>query len=292
VREAGRLWQRRAREGVARLCLWGEVAGRARGVGESFASLGVCCIIVVDQRVEFAGEDDSLSTGEPHQYARFRKGTQAMKRLILIAVVVFLSACTSSSLETPTQVPTEAPASTPTPIPLSEINLESILVESGDLPATISPGQVRDFPPVEVEVLGETRTSALYRFVDTMPAPDGSVYLELHSSETDIEGGVTVFLYEAEDYAETAYTEIAAYMQESEPYVYESSGDSVSSVSDVGNAAIAVDMGSDLNFVHFSAFAFRRCHAVVHIVMRGGDVDQSTGYAQRLDQRLQPLVCR
>lgn len=218
-----------------------------------------------------------------------------MRRLMFLLIVVFLAACMSAPSKTPTQTPTSVPTATPpptpTPVPLSEIDLESVLVKSGDLPATISPGQIRDFPPVKVEILGETKTSALYGFIDTMPAPGSAIYQELCSSEIDMEGGITVFLYELEANAEVAYKEIAAYMQENEPYASEY-GEPGYPVSDVGDEAIADDMGFNLNFVHSSAFAFRRCHAVVHILMRGGDVEQSTGYAKRLDQRLESLVCR
>jgi hypothetical protein len=158
-------------------------------------------------------------------------------------------------------------------VPLSEINFEEVLVREGDLPSTITAGQIRDDPPNE-------------DFLTEIPTPDRTIYRQLDSSETNVQGGVTIFVYESEDDARTAFEVIDASLEARDYF------DPPSSVPDTGNEAV-VQGGIDIfRSVPDSFFVFRRCNAVVHIEMRGGDDEESAGYAGRLDQRLEPLVCR
>lgn len=77
-----------------------------------------------------------------------------MKKLFVTIVVLFiLAGCSSlTSQSTPT------PTATPTPIPLSDIDLEPILIQSGDLPAGYSGSQVKSSNNLNIHLRGEDET--------------------------------------------------------------------------------------------------------------------------------------
>ena len=68
----------------------------------------------------------------------------------LLFIVVFLVACSSASPDAappPTSTFTLEPTAPPTQVPLSELDLSSILIQPGDLSAGITGAQVRDMLP-------------------------------------------------------------------------------------------------------------------------------------------------
>lgn len=181
--------------------------------------------------------------------------------LALTMTVLWLAACSA----------------TPTQIPLSEINLEPILILPGDLPAGFSGAQVRDSLP---EMFGN------------LPEASNQTYQQFQR-QGEAAGGVAVTLYESDSDRDVAYTLLLKGFGDS-------SSDSMTKterivVSNVGERAEAVTLqGSMLGIVlDFADLAFVRCGAVVHIRFGGSaGLTEIVSYARRLDERLTALVCR
>ncbi len=163
----------------------------------------------------------------------------------------------------PTEKPTIVPTATATPVPLSALKLDSLLVQAGDLPAGLSGAQIRDTAP------------AMFKAV---PQADKTIYQQFARNGSPA-GGVAVFLYEDNANVDKAYSVILAGMgSDSKP---------VSKLGDKASIAIlTVGMeGGDL--------IFTRCNGVVHIRMTGtSSADEITSYAKRLDTRLSEVACR
>jgi len=70
---------------------------------------------------------------------------------------------------------------TPTPIPLSELNLEDILIKPGDLPAGFSGGQIKDVLPGVFDKLN-------------VPKADQFIFQQLVRNG-DLTGGVVLLLF-------------------------------------------------------------------------------------------------
>lgn len=151
----------------------------------------------------------------------------------------------------------------PTPIPISEINLEHIAIQSGDLPPGYSASQVRLNPPP---------------MFDGMPEAQNT-FAQAFESNDEVAGGVTIFLYSSEETLRVAYREILyGFDNQSKP------------VTEVGEEAdiVAVDSG----IFQFTDLVFTRCSAVVHIRMgMTSDKDYALSYGKRLDDRLKAWVC-
>lgn len=202
-------------------------------------------------------------------------------RLVRVARLVLgivLTACAApatlptSATPIPTDIPTlaAAPTFTPAPtatitvtatrVPLGALDIEPLLVQDGDLPAGYVAGQVSsDYPPMFYGI----------------PRPDRTVSRELGLNGRGA-GLVTVLLYERPDQLEAAYQ-----------FLLGGFGPNAEAVLETGERAQAVD--SSGNWVDL---VFVRCRAVVHIrLTQRADVPVARDYAQRLDARLQPLIC-
>lgn len=176
----------------------------------------------------------------------------------------------SSSTATPTLTPTTTP--TLTPVPLSEIDIEPIIIKDGDLPIGYSGGQVKDVAP---------------RGYTYMPPAEKTIYQEL-VKDGKLSGFVVIFLYSTQENVERAYVRVSQLLSDN--------GDTESSNIAGEKATIAADfLGYDN-----AAIAFVRCSAVVEIrilgvtdIVASMQLEESIGsYAKRLDERLKPLICR
>ncbi len=215
-----------------------------------------------------------------------------MRRLTLLAIALslLLPACspsagavetaiaqtqaarpTSSPVPTvrPTATATKASTATPTPvptatqIPLADIDLESLLIQSGDLPAGYSGGQVRSGAPA---------------MFDELPPAIADISQQFEHNGGPA-GGVTIFLYSTVALVRSGYQAILAGFGD----------DTVARVT-VGEQARMVETGFGFDGADI---VFTRCAAVVHVRMTdGADAASVTAYAERLDDRLQPVVCR
>jgi hypothetical protein len=176
---------------------------------------------------------------------------------------------TPSPLATPTLAPsataTATPTATPTLVPLADINLESILIRDGDLPAGYSGAQISHSAP------------GMFRNL----APAAQVVVQLFGKNGSNAGGVTIFLYDLPRQVQTAYG-----------LIVDGFGQGSVSFDGLGETAQVIEL--DLTgFYKLTDLAFTRCHAVVEVRMTNGADSVSVGnYAKRLDGRLKPLVCR
>lgn len=177
-----------------------------------------------------------------------------------IVFVLFLVACGTAPISVP-----PAPTSLPTAIPLSAIDLEPLLIQSGDLPAGITGAQVRDTPP---------------KMFDGMPKAAKAIYQQF-ARGTDQIGGVSVFLYEKDTDRDQGYGFILGGMNTAQ--VTEGVGE---------QAVIAGPSKETAAVLNFSDLLLRRCRAIAHIRMTGKDTAEAvTAYAKRLDTRLSEVVC-
>lgn len=166
----------------------------------------------------------------------------------------------------PTNTPTETPE--PTRIPLSKIELESILIRPGDLPGHLAPGQIHAQVPFGWGGLDELPPGdnfASQRFYDTIDGRD--------------DGGVVVFLYEDLDVLESSYEATVAEMKAIFTLGYESE--------------FRPDIGEHVYGVGFDHhhLAFTRCHALVYVWTKDTRESEIIAYGARLDERLSSVVC-
>jgi len=170
---------------------------------------------------------------------------------------------------------------TSTPVPFSEIDLESLLVLSGDLPAGLTGAQVRDQVPEMFKDIG---------------GYDNAIFREFERNGKHI-GGVTIFLYESLDALDVAYDSIGDFGESGGKEIKNTGGEmkiTVGNIPDVGEEAkYWVVEGSFLGISLDGAdLAFTRCHSVVHIRVDTANIDVIVAYAKRLDKRITELVCR
>ena len=147
---------------------------------------------------------------------------------------------------------------------LTGVDLEPLLIQSGDLPAGTGGGQVRDGAP---------------QMFAQAPAPTKAIYQQL-ARGSDQAGGVTVLLYAQPADREAAYTTTLDGMGDTYP------------VDGIGEQAV-MSQPIDLLGLHGSDLLFRRCAAVVHVrfIDPNSPTDTLKAYGQRLDKRLQGVVC-
>ena len=204
------------------------------------------------------------------------------KGFLLLVVTLFVVSCAQSSpvpttapqpspivpTNTPQPSPTATLAPTSTPLPLSGIDLESIIIEDGDLPAGFSGAQIRDVAP------------GMFR---DLPLAQNTVYQQLEKNG-ETAGGIAIFLYDSQENVEEAYNLIVDGMT-----------DDAELSNNVGEKATTLSMSMTALGITTKAaeIVFVRCGAVVHIRMTGtSDVDSVVAYAKRLDRRIEILVCR
>ena len=185
------------------------------------------------------------------------------KVLQTILVFILLSTTSCSSLF-------------PTPIPLSEIDLESIIIVPGDLPAGFSGAQVRDTPP---EMFDDIRNS------------ENMIYQQFEKGG-EAAGGVTIFLFNLISERDIAYQRIIdGFGKSGENSEVKTT---VEDAPNIGEKAMYMTIEASVLgiVINNEDLAFARCHAVIHIRMgKTANVDYLTAYANRLDKRLTQLVC-
>jgi len=173
---------------------------------------------------------------------------------------------TKTFVFTLTDIPTPTPesTSTPTPIPLTDLDLSSILIQPSDLLLGFVGGQVQNVPP---------------EMFDDIPQPVYQIYQQL-SQIYKANGGVAVLVYDTATVANNVYNTI----EESWP----DQSATVPIIGDKSHINFGIEEG-----VTFMSLLFLRCNAVGFIQLRDlSDSDYIISCAQRLDERLFPLVCR
>ena len=162
-----------------------------------------------------------------------------------------------------------APDATPTPIPLSQLNLESILVVEGDLPGDLVPDL-----KTNKNAVGAADELDRAEIVFTQ-------YFLLNGGEG---GGVSVFLFESLEDVQAAFEKVSTMMNKPVDF------------SKVGERArmenFLIPLMPDVPPIEGSRLIFVRCHALAVIQFpRADDLGAIAGYGRLLDERIQPLIC-
>jgi hypothetical protein len=161
---------------------------------------------------------------------------------------------------------------TPTLIPLSDINLRSIPFLPGDLPADYSAGQ--------------------FRYDNLMGGVTGyvnGIYQE-YKMTGEKAGWVSILLFDSVDRRDSAYSVLIDGLGKSGQPI-PGIEIIVAQSSDVGEKAMYNIMSGPGE--NTSTLIFIRCQAIADITLiHKGDLPTITNYAKRLDERLQPIVCR
>lgn len=155
----------------------------------------------------------------------------------------------------------------PTAVPLGELDLGPMLIVEGDLPDSLD-GEAIEY-------------GATFRFDRDQVAPaDNLVSQRFYDLEAErASGGVAVYVYEDATAAGQTFGAISADMTGV-------AGQFSESRNDVGERARLENEGNDN--LHL---AFVRCHAFVEVFMQTARESDIISYAQRLDERLTPVVC-
>lgn len=146
------------------------------------------------------------------------------------------------------------------------MNIEDIIIKTGDLPAGYSGAQIRDVAP---------------SMFNNLPKPKKEIYQQFEKRD-NLEGGVTILFYNNKEDVEKAYNLIVSHM-----------GDELENIPNLGDRAT----GTALDFSNFGVsdvteLLFAKCNSIVHIRMNDlYDLISVTSYAKRLCQRLEPYVC-
>lgn len=192
-----------------------------------------------------------------------------MKKLsaLLLIALLLVTGCQPSESAIQTAVAqTQAAQPTATQIPFSEFDLEDFLIQENDLPAGYSGAQVSNSAP---------------EMFNDIPKTDYTIYQQFQIGNKQA-GGVGVFLYENKDSMERAYERIADGM-----------GDTNAVERDWDKGELRVFSVTEPFIISFVDLVFANCFAVVHIRLTDTDNDKDViTYAERLNKRLTPLVCR
>jgi len=183
-----------------------------------------------------------------------------MKKYLFFVLIFAGSACALLSTPTPT----------PTPIPLIQLDLEPVLIVEGDLPMDL-----------EADIIVRENAVGAAEELDRADAVFTQYFL-LNGGEG---GGVSVFLFETLDDVQAAFGKVSTFMDA--PLVYEKVGERAR----IEN--FFIPLVPDVAPIEGSRLIFTRCHALAVIQFpRATDGEAIERYGQRLDERIQPLVCR
>lgn len=182
-------------------------------------------------------------------------------RIFLIVAILYLGACQPSALGMPTGINlTQIPVSTATPAAVSSLDLSSVILSEGDLPAGYAAAEIN---------------TNLGDLADAAPSPDAFFSQELSYNQQS-GGSITLLLYEEETRIPQAYGLLAAAMPGEKREL------------DIGEIGTVANISPDTVML-----TFMRCHAVITIQLNGAAGEEELlSYATRLDQRVSPLVCR
>lgn len=191
------------------------------------------------------------------------------KIFIFIILSVVLVSCSNTSTQSPTQTPT------PTQVPLSEINLEPVLVQTGDLPAGYSGSQISDIDLSWIDFLQYKGVNRIQQLFEKDGKPSGSVQ---------------VILFDEINQVDNSYSKYKEFFEKDSKIIAEDDF-SKGELTDIGDKAIY----SSHNYLGISTIAiiFTRCNSLVNISFGDTNTLQYiSAYAKRLDKRLSELVCR
>jgi hypothetical protein len=185
-----------------------------------------------------------------------------MFRLCLIFISgLLLTTCAQAT-------PSTAPPSATSPRSLAQIDLETLVIQPGDLPPMDATPQKIPLSPFSPGLRPGVAAS-FARLLQKGASVRGHVYVDVYTDTVD---------------AERAYEEVIALLyQGDEKFGYR-------------RTAPAIGDQATLEYRDHADVVFRRCHATILISFPPSKdtalvQDTILAYAQRLDARLKPLVC-
>jgi hypothetical protein len=209
-----------------------------------------------------------------------------MRQIIPFLVLILLTSCsvspsqndiqtaiakTQKALPTNTieSIPTPTQTSTPTILPLEDINLEGILLLSGDLPTDYVGQQIKSTMPSKFNAL---------------PKPNVIIQQGFRAGKFASDG-IMILLYESPDDLSSSYELLKGILEKDANF---------SPLNDVGEKSIISDERNNLFTVTSVKMVFLRCQALVYIDLfsTSADKEDAINYALRVDNRLTPLICR
>lgn len=180
---------------------------------------------------------------------------------------------TATATPTSTMTPTSTPTLTPTPLPLSQVQLENVLLLQGDLPAGY------DAEPISR--------------ITTNPMIEGVLGYEQFgiqefSKANEGIGVAAVFLFESIKKRDEAYNLVYTNVDE----FFNSKKVSLNPPQKIGEDS-AIYHTPVFGQVTVSVIVFYRCNAVVYMTksMDDSNVTVLSSYAKKLDSRLTDLLC-
>ena len=149
------------------------------------------------------------------------------------------------------------------------INLEEMLLKEGDLPTEFVGGQITSKPPLPFKGVPKPQQIVQRGFRAGAYASDGIV-IALYQSPSDLEA---------------AYNAVTQAVSKEKDR-------SVNPLSDVGEHGVIVE--HDTVGINSVQVVFMRCHALAYIDLfsTSASTDVASTYAQRIDKRLNSLVCQ
>lgn len=180
------------------------------------------------------------------------------------------TAIAQTKVAEPTETTIPSPTSVPSPtlIPLSKLNLEELLFIKGDLPADYILGQIKNTPPVEINIQLPSSVNLVRQDIQKKPY---------------ISDGITIALYESVSDIQDVYKIFTKAMSEED-------FDTIKNVNDVGENALITNAQGSPSSVRL---VFSRCHAIIYISLFSIGANEETviTYGKRVDIRISPLVC-
>ncbi len=202
-----------------------------------------------------------------------------MKKVLLL-IALGLAACSPRDAE-PGRIQTDTlqpPTAAPTLVPMSQLDLEPLLVQSGDLPPGVVGSQIRARPPDIIPGI-PVAAAQIYQAFDRS---DSGTVFEL--------SGVYVFLYDDPAQAEAAFNVIVDAMMHGGVQGSVGGLEGLQFHSPpIGQRSVSA-LSPFWTLESVTDIAWLNCRAVVYTRMPA-DVDAISAYAERLNSRLEPLVC-
>jgi hypothetical protein len=185
----------------------------------------------------------------------------------LVLFTLLLASCSASPTARQVQSTAVSSQTSSTSVPLSDVNLDDILLNPGDLPPEYIGQQISHNPPAIFESVQEV--------VQVVQQP-----FEVGKYPSD---GITIFLFSSPTDLDSAYKRVTEII----------SIGALEPLSEVGEKAVIQEEGQGVFLVTSVQVVFIRCHALVYIQLFASDAttDLATSYAKKVDKRISPLVC-
>lgn len=186
------------------------------------------------------------------------------KLLIMVLLSLMITGCAANTSSSDTITSTDIPS---TPVNLSDLDLENIIFEEGDLGGIYQVWDTRYQPMTFSSLEDETKALAI-----------NAIQLFFRTDKDEAAGSVTVGIFNSVYDRNVVYDEMLSHDQ----YLHEEFITEVDSLGEKGH--ITHYRGYDLVFVF--------CNTLVKIALEDITEDEIVDYGKIIKERLTPLVCQ